>query len=977
MALNRLYPPILAGTIPSFYTTNTGTSLEVPFSMNVTVSGSAVTGMRLRLKTTSTDVVIANVISTEYGTDAVNRSVIYRLDDTIVKKLVVGNFYKVQLAYVDTNGNDGYYSTVAIVKYTAEPSVGIAKLNMQSLTAISSNSLIGTYSNADESEKVYQYRFVFSSLTGDTLQDTGWLIHNVQSNSALDESTDECLIAFNLTEGETYRVRYSIITNNGLTVHSVNYEIVKTTVTIGSVDINIQAQADNENARVIVRVYPNRSWLIAHETDEYLLKGQFLICRRESNNARNLWESLAELDLNIALREDKPYEFVDYAIESGGQYQYSIQKFNSQRIYSTRITTGVSVTPYFEDAYLYDGQRQLRIKYNPTVTSFKTVLAETKKTTLGRQYPFILRNGVLNYKEFPIGGLISYLMDNDELFMSKTELNRNWGWREIDGQTYYRDFASTDLTDENFVYERKFKLAVLDWLTDGGIKLFKSPQEGSYIVRLTNVNLSPNTTVSRMLHSFTCTASQVADFSLTALSNYSLLTTQTEVVYTDTEETIELSNFMSNSSATGSRDLTGGVGCRKVKFTWYNPSSQGNNSTPPSSVYGMNFSWGEYNFSIGKSGVYEIELDNYSTSPLIYTNPPNNYGNIVGYVTLTLEAQETDNLDAVREMLSQTMYGYGAYGLNEPMSTVTFDTTTPKRNDVGEIEKDKNGNIIYIQDKGQFSRNLLEDWNGLKSDLSQVVWIEYYNIPVYDCGLNTIQYVWNNILTEGGAIPAALQYSDQILLKQNNTYWRYVPKAEHLIFDSSLGKYPEVTKDDFVKIDNYGTEIVFGSKRVDINEPYSGEDGTNVDFLKTELPLDVHGELNLRIQNGVQVYIYGRVETRTYALEENYGAVENYTQIELDAYEDYLMKLFNFTQVEDTNNITANFVYVFDNRQFVEINKRQIAEYVKAGKKIYVAYYPHVYSDDAISRARKDWQIYRKNLNNYLTIQLNKKEVIK
>ena len=50
----------------------------------------------------------------------------------------------------------------------------------------------------------------------------------------------------------------------------------------------------------------------------------------------------------------------------------------------------------------------------------------------------------------------------------------------------------TDLTDTNFKYEKIFKLYVLDWLNNGNIKLFKSPQEGNYIVRLTNVSLAPN-----------------------------------------------------------------------------------------------------------------------------------------------------------------------------------------------------------------------------------------------------------------------------------------------------------------------------------------------------------------------------------------------------------------------------------------------------------------------------------------------------
>jgi hypothetical protein len=37
---------------------------------------------------------------------------------------------------------------------------------------------------------------------------------------------------------------------------------------------------------------------------------------------------------------------------------------------------------------------------------------------------------------------------------------------------------------ENIKLEREFKNAVLDWLNDGIPKLFKSPYEGNYIVRL-------------------------------------------------------------------------------------------------------------------------------------------------------------------------------------------------------------------------------------------------------------------------------------------------------------------------------------------------------------------------------------------------------------------------------------------------------------------------------------------------------------
>ena len=145
---------------------------------------------------------------------------------------------------------------------------------------------------------------------------------------------------------------------------------------------------------------------------------------------------------------------------------------------------------------------------------------ETKKNTIGGKYPFIFRNGAVEYKEFPISGLISYLMDEDEFFISKKNDLYISGWQN-----------TTDITDENVMLERLFKLRVLDWLNDGKPKLFKSPQEGNYIVRLTNTSFSPNDTLSRMLHTFSCTATEIADFTPDNLIKYELINAGEIITY--------------------------------------------------------------------------------------------------------------------------------------------------------------------------------------------------------------------------------------------------------------------------------------------------------------------------------------------------------------------------------------------------------------------------------------------------------------
>ena len=76
-------------------------------------------------------------------------------------------------------------------------------------------------------------------------------------------------------------------------------------------------------------------------------------------------------------------------------------------LYSNRILSNEIIAD-FEDAFLFDGNRQLKIRYNPKVSSLKPNVLETKTDTIGSKHPFIFRNGQVYYREFPISGLISY-----------------------------------------------------------------------------------------------------------------------------------------------------------------------------------------------------------------------------------------------------------------------------------------------------------------------------------------------------------------------------------------------------------------------------------------------------------------------------------------------------------------------------------------------------------------------------------------
>jgi hypothetical protein len=158
---------------------------------------------------------------------------------------------------------------------------------------------------------------------------------------------------------------------------------------------------------------------------------------------------------------------------------------------------------------LYDGTRQLKIKYNPKIGNIKTNILESKTDTLGNKYPFFFRNGHVNYKEFTIAGLISYFMDNDSFFLTEEEFT-------------VKD-PTTNLIGENLSAERTFKMHVLDWLNNGKPKLFRSPTEGNFIVRLMKVTLAPENKLGRMLHTFNSTAYEIAECNYENLAAYDFI----------------------------------------------------------------------------------------------------------------------------------------------------------------------------------------------------------------------------------------------------------------------------------------------------------------------------------------------------------------------------------------------------------------------------------------------------------------------
>ena len=289
----------------------------------------------------------------------------------------------------------------------------------------------------------------------------------------------------------------------------------------------LKVEMDNENGIAKVHV-TNKS--------EQTLFGTVYIKRSSSldnfKTVENIYATKITGNLDIT--------FEDNTVSSLVWYQYSAQFENSAGAF-TPVKNSQVFLPEFYDAILSRGEKQYNIKYNYTVSNMKPVVNRAKIDTLGGRYPKFAENAILNYKQFSIKGMISAEADAYQKFLEKKEVysgnlnnyysvyKENSGIKDlarndfqkwikdtvqdypennIVGDTSYR-FLTT--TENDWMWEREFREELVEWLNDGEPKLYRSMPEGSMVVMLTDVNLTPMQGRSRLNWDFTATVYEIAE----------------------------------------------------------------------------------------------------------------------------------------------------------------------------------------------------------------------------------------------------------------------------------------------------------------------------------------------------------------------------------------------------------------------------------------------------------------------------------
>ena len=391
-----------------------------------------------------------------------------------------------------------------------------------------------------ESDKQIKYKFTL--YYGEyMLETTEWQIHNKDLN--YDEWSPKTILkVLDSNNASQYKIKYEVETLNGY-VGAKEYTIKQSAIDFNLIDsAELKAEVNNENGYISLRLIPIKNVQI---------NGTYCLFRIDDKTNWEQLTKLVEFNIGTASAKEPPNRLIwkDYTIEQGVSYQYllaqidkdSISQLDRDGVLATDI-----LTPDFEYLFISDKNKQLRILYNPKMANFKTTLLEKKIDTIGSQFPFFFKNGKIAYKEMSINGLLSFHMDVDGEFDSRWRVNYNDIRRSTTNSGSDENLNTSGMTIKN---ERDFKLQVLDWLNNGQPKILRSSTEGNYLVRLTNVSLSPEDTLGRMLHSFSATAYEIDNFNQDKLIKYDLInskyTNQIQSTYKQLQKNISLDNIKS------------------------------------------------------------------------------------------------------------------------------------------------------------------------------------------------------------------------------------------------------------------------------------------------------------------------------------------------------------------------------------------------------------------------------------------------
>ena len=455
----------------------------------------------------------------------------------------INQYYKVQIRFTSADAptppdsaaidkwlvdNVDYFSewsTVCLIRAISQPILTLQNLSSSSeeegsSIGITTNTLdiVGslTFQDSQESDSLSSYQIKLYDEDNNLLTESGIIYTSAYNNPNEINYT----LKYILENGSAYTVTIDIATNNYY-YQTFTYNIIVIQTHENPLNALVIAENEKESGRIKLTI-------ASTTTDTF--QGSVIIRRTSNRSNFTIWEDI--YTRVYPTKELINFTWYDCTVESGIWYNYSVQKkdVSGQRGEETYIEK--PVLAYFEDMFLNAEKQQLRIRYNPAVSTMRQNVSEARAETLGSQYPIIRRNGYINYRSLNISGLITALDDFKDIFTSKEELYGK------EATSLYDDYNEEErITEYNdYILEREFREKVITFLYKDNIKLLRTLTEGNVLVKLMNISLTPQTTLGRMIYSFSAEAYEVAECSLDNFISYGIIETEEDNIIFKQEE---------------------------------------------------------------------------------------------------------------------------------------------------------------------------------------------------------------------------------------------------------------------------------------------------------------------------------------------------------------------------------------------------------------------------------------------------------
>lgn len=568
--LSNLYPPIMPSVIPSFIRTST---CKIYFSISEYNSFTDILNVQISLIDIETntsafdsslypaDIKLAELKQDSQIEDDYRYYVEIKASDLANHEFKLNKYYKVQLRFTSTNAENivlqppqaisawlsqniqhfSEWSRSCLIRGISQPIINLNNLIKNKTVTLDTPlaKVIGELSFQDAAQTDYLTEYNIKIYVNDKIG-----LQNIIFDSGTiypNDNNIECNILYSFLKEIDYTLCLSYKTSCLYSQQIFYYFNMSQNIIPNPYNITIEAIANNQDGYIDINM------TLDNEGKQQFINHELITVYRSSSKD-NFYSYEKIYTTNKFFSKNN---WQDLSIESGIWYKYTVFIINNEgKVLYTPVETD-PVICVFEDIFLTHGGLQFRLKFNPTVSSFKYNVTESNQITIGSKYPFIKRNGKNFYRTFSVSGLISSLTNESEWYeanWSSDSLTRDEKEKQqkihyfISKQDIYKD--SYDLYENyenqhnissylNPLYERLFREMIYDFLYKDEAKLFRSPTEGNILVYLSDITFEPVFTLGRVLYSFSATATEIDQASFENCIKYNIMPFSTYDIVTE------------------------------------------------------------------------------------------------------------------------------------------------------------------------------------------------------------------------------------------------------------------------------------------------------------------------------------------------------------------------------------------------------------------------------------------------------------